>query len=66
MVIVEGIRGLCVILICFALTFQLAEYSLVSNYEYFDALKKDLLFNELVAVGSYNAVEIFFVLSGMS
>lgn len=66
MVIVEGVRGLCVIVMCFGLTFQLAEYSLKSNEEDIDALKKSFFFNQIIAVGSYNALEIFLFLAGMS
>jgi hypothetical protein len=31
-----------------------------------DALKKSFIFNKLIAVGSYNALEIFLFLAGMS
>lgn len=66
MIVLEGIRGLCIIIMCFGLTFELSQFSILSNTAYRGHLENNFLFNEFLAIGSYNAIEIFFFLAGMS
>ena len=61
--ILDGIRGLCLMIICYAHSFELTEYAIVSNVDEIEEYKKGLFFNLFIA-GSYAFVEIFFFLSG--
>ena len=43
--IVDGIRGACLLIICFGITFYLTQYAIVGNVDDLQKLKQSFLFN---------------------
>lgn len=60
----DGLKGFCIVHLCYAMSFYMTTYIEISNPEEFKEMQKTLGFI-LVVTGAYTSAEIFLFIAGL-